>query len=212
MSQGHRRQLRNYLLDWRYQIRYTLAIVITSTVLTAGLGWFWYDEARQSSRIMEIKELTTVTDDEAEAVQQEFSENDRYRLIVLIVFGILLSLALTGYGIVVSHKVAGPLYKIRRHMRDVKDGNLHPPWELRKGDQLHEFWSEFKEMHSSLRSRAEREISIIDESIAAIKKELANQPSAKIETALDELSKLREEKHRNLWSPSATLADPEDKA
>lgn len=152
----HRRQLRNFLLDSRFQLRFALIIVLVAAALTGALGYFWYAEMRTASRIVEVQALG-MSEDDAREVKSDLQARDRTRLLVLVGFGVVLVVFLTGYGIVFTHKVAGPLFKIGRHMRDIRDENLQPVFALRKGDQLQEFWRVFKEMHSALRERQQRE-------------------------------------------------------
>ena len=51
--------------------------------------------------------------------------------------GFTLLVVLIGFmGIVVTHKVAGPVYKMKRHLREVANGRLQVPNRLRRGDEL----------------------------------------------------------------------------
>ncbi len=65
--------------------------------------------------------------------------------------------------IVVTHKVAGPIFKMKRLLREVGDGRLIvPPGRLRKGDELQEFFDEFASMVEKLRERQTAEIDMLD--------------------------------------------------
>jgi hypothetical protein len=75
----------------------------------------------------------------------------------------LLSGVLTIYGIVVTHKVAGPLFKISLYMNQIRDGRLGKVDDLRKGDQLLEFFDTFKQMHEALTRRTLEEVAVIDQ-------------------------------------------------
>lgn len=180
MATTHKRQLRNFLLDRTFQLRYTATMVLISCVLTAGLGYFWYDEMRKASRIVEVKALATMSDEEVKEVEQDLARQDQIRLLVLVGFALLIAFVLAGYGIVFTHKVAGPLFKISRHMREIRDEKLDDVWDLRKGDQLQEFWAVFKEMHSTLQQRHRDEVASLEQVIAAIegKEGLEEQASA----------------------------------
>lgn len=73
-------------------------------------------------------------------------------------------------GIVVTHKVAGPIYKMKRHLRDVAEGHLAVPGALRKGDELVDFFETFRQMVQSLRDRQEHEIALLDAAIETLEK------------------------------------------
>ena len=108
MPPQHRRHLRNYLLDRKFQLRFTALMVLIACVLTAGLGYFWYDEMRKASRIVEVKALATMSDAEVEKVQDDLHRQDMIRLGVLVGFGVAIAVVLAGFSIVFTHKIAGP--------------------------------------------------------------------------------------------------------
>ena len=77
-------------------------------------------------------------------------------------------------GIVVTHKIAGPIYKMKRQIREVGKGKLQIPAPLRKGDDLVEFFEAFETMVRSLRQRQqvenerlERALGTLEASVAA---------------------------------------------
>ena len=86
----------------------------------------------------------------------------------LIWMGLILALLVVAVGlagIVVTHKVAGPIYKMKRQFADVGSGRLKIPSKLRKGDELVHFFEAFDEMVRSLRSRQHKEIEMLDAAI-----------------------------------------------
>jgi hypothetical protein len=189
MAQVHKRQIRNYLLDRKYQLRYTLIMVFISSLLTAGLGYFWYEQMRVTSRSVEVRALATMSDEDVQQIRDDMAHQDRLRLLVLVGFGLLLAVAVAAYGIVLTHKVAGPLFKISRYMNAVREGKLGPIYDLRKGDQLHEFFESFKQMHSALRKEAESDIGTLDAVIASTERHLAQAEPHRSE-ALGEMSRV----------------------
>lgn len=65
-------------------------------------------------------------------------------------------------GIVFTHKVAGPVYKMKRLLREVGAGKLVVREKLRKGDELQHFFEVFEQMVGELRRRQEAEIAKVD--------------------------------------------------
>jgi len=47
-SEKPKRKMRNFLLDKPFQLKYTLAVVLVSSVISAGLGYFLYQAHRES--------------------------------------------------------------------------------------------------------------------------------------------------------------------
>ena len=76
-------------------------------------------------------------------------------------------MVLAAYGIVLTHKVAGPLFKVTNHLDKIRDGKLGVVYNLRKGDQLVDFFEHFKSAHDALRRRTEEDIALLDKAIAA---------------------------------------------
>jgi hypothetical protein len=65
-------------------------------------------------------------------------------------------------GIVFTHKVAGPIFKMKRLLREVGRGKLVVRERLRKGDELQHFFETFEGMVGELRRRQEAEIARVD--------------------------------------------------
>lgn len=167
MPQGYKRSVRNYLLNSSYQLRFTGVIVVIAAVLTGGLGYFVMSKAHEASRLVSVRAMDP-TDELAQQLVQQFAHNDRILMMILIAFGCVLSLVLAGYGIVLTHKVAGPLYKITNHLDKIRDGKLGVVYNLRKGDQLVDFFQHFKGAHDALRARTAEDIELLDKAIAAV--------------------------------------------
>ena len=53
-------------------------------------------------------------------------------------------LGLAVYGIKMTHKVAGPLFKVSLYLAKMRDGRFDKVYNLRKGDQLVDFYEHFK--------------------------------------------------------------------
>jgi nitrogen fixation/metabolism regulation signal transduction histidine kinase len=73
-----------------------------------------------------------------------------------------LVVAMGAVGIVFTHKVAGPIFKMKRLLRQVGAGKLVVRERLRKGDELQHFFETFEQMVTELRRRQEAEIARVD--------------------------------------------------
>jgi nitrogen fixation/metabolism regulation signal transduction histidine kinase len=110
-----------------------------------------------------------------ERQQQELEEHVR-RLdsqrrefaILLICALVALVVALWLAGIVVTHKVAGPIFKMKRQLRALENGNFEVPSPLRRGDELKDFFDAFNDMVRALRKRQEGEIELLDSAISKL--------------------------------------------
>lgn len=69
-------------------------------------------------------------------------------------------------GIFVTHKVAGPVFKMKRQFGELASGSLKVPSGLRKGDELIDFFAEFRSMVSSLRTERQKQLELLEEAMS----------------------------------------------
>jgi hypothetical protein len=160
----YQRKIRNYFLNLRYQLKYTLTIVGISLLLTGGLGYFVISKAHEASRLVNVRAMDP-TDELAQQLAEQFAKNDKLMMLALIGFGLALCVVLGIYGIVMTHKVAGPLYKVSLHFDKIRDGKLGVVYNLRKGDELVDFFEHFKIAHDALRKRTQDDVALIEQMI-----------------------------------------------
>ncbi len=180
------RKMKNYLLDLRYQLKFTLTMVGLAAALTSALGYVILSKAHEASRVVQVRALDP-TDELAQQLVQQFEHNDRLLVWLLVGFGALMSIVLTIYGIVLTHKVAGPLFKVTLYLDKIRDGKLGQVYNLRKGDELVEFFEHFKAAHDALRRQEEGDIELLQRcadklSDASLKTEIATVIAQKIES------------------------------
>ena len=172
-----KRRLRNYLLDTKFQLKYTLMVVLVTVVVAGILGYLAY---RYSEGQTESLTLTMATqpdlDPAAMAEIEEFAQAEDRKVLLSIVTGILILALVLGFtGIIVTHKVVGPAYKMKRLLREVADGHLRIQGRLRKGDELQDLFIAFENMVTQLRARQADEIKELEASIERAKKAGASE-------------------------------------
>jgi hypothetical protein len=70
--------------------------------------------------------------------------------------------------IVVTHRLAGPLLRIRRMVNEVHDGKLRPPqYGLRDGDELRELFDDTRKMVQRLRDQHEEDANALAKALSA---------------------------------------------
>jgi hypothetical protein len=83
--------------------------------------------------------------------------------------GLALMVVLIGLlGIYFTHKVVGPIFKMKRLLRQVGEGNLRVDARLRKGDELQDFFDAFTQMVAGLRQFEKLQIVEIEAALDAI--------------------------------------------
>ncbi|GAC1362591.1 MAG: hypothetical protein NVSMB47_14630 [Polyangiales bacterium] len=215
-----KRSARNYLLDSRFQLKWTGYIVGVTLVVSIALGYLLF---RQTSKTVEIGNDAVAVGAEAnkagkEAVEQSTALNtklemdamkqygddpvlmdairdankdqtaqitaraaklestkaslDRQKqaleqqqttLMIILVAGLGFFVAAIGAaGIVVTHKIAGPIFKMKRLLREVGEGKFVVQSRLRKGDEMQDLFEIFATMVERLRHRQEDRIKLLD--------------------------------------------------
>lgn len=162
------RKLRNYLLDKRFQLKYTGMVVGVTLVVTSVLGALAYRESMGQTEAMQIQlAMQPDLDPQAVASLEAFGNERDRQILAAIIGGIgILVVALGLTGIVVTHKMVGPAYKMRLLLAKVSSGHLRVDGGLRKGDELQEVFNAFNDMVGNLRARQAAEIAILDEVLA----------------------------------------------
>ena len=126
-------------------------------------------------------------------------EKGRTRIMwTLLASGLLLVLGLAIYGIKMTHKVAGPLYKITLYMGKMRDGRFDKVYNLRKGDQLVDFYEHFKTAHAGVVELEKADIAQIKAVLAAAEEHGLAAKSPEVAAALDELRTLVARKEKSL--------------
>lgn len=101
-------------------------------------------------------------DAELRAQSDDVARQQTALLTGLVAALLLLVLAIGFAGIVVTHKIAGPIFKMKRLLGQVGEGKLVLRERLRKGDELQHFFEAFEEMVDKLRAHRERELAKVD--------------------------------------------------
>ena len=195
----YKRKVKNYLIDVGLQLRYTATIVIVAVVLTIILGFRIYQATQDTSKVILWTGL--VDPATAQELQTQFAQSDRTVVWGIIGFGIILVLSIGGVGILLTHKVAGPLYKISSFFGRIRDNRLGPaPAKLRKGDELQNFYLSFRDMHQAIRGRVEDDVRVLEGALTAIEATPEGRAQS-LQRALDELRQLRKRKEDSLEAP-----------
>jgi nitrogen fixation/metabolism regulation signal transduction histidine kinase len=134
----------------------------------ALLEAFKADAAQQDERLKAQQESLQRQATQLKQQAAELSTQQRNMLLTLCGALLLLVVLIGLAGIIVTHRVAGPIYKMKSNLKAVADGRLRVPTPLRKGDELVEFFETFRSMVIALRERQEAEIAKLDSAISVL--------------------------------------------
>lgn len=225
----YKRKLRNYLIDRRFQLKYTSMIMLLSLLLIVALGGLLYQQvlatvaenmkategmataarasadaakvSQENSEIIiaqaladdyfkdpdvtkkfvddmkrpveEVKAKSEAMDEQARHMEIESSEFKRRATqlpLLLGLFGLTFLIFLFLISIYMTHKIAGPMYKIKKLMSEVDGDNLHVAGALRSGDEMWELFHAFNGMIERLRKHQSDEAKRVEKLLAKLSK------------------------------------------
>jgi len=135
--------------------------------------------ADEQAKLQADKKFLEATRDNLEKNFQEAKTRQTQLLIGLGVVLLILIFAIGVAGIVFTHKIAGPIFKMKRLFRQVGEGKLVLREKLRKGDELVHFFEAFEKMVDQLRGKQKREIVEVDTIMKKLEAENADGEALK---------------------------------
>lgn len=195
MGQARKRKLRNYLLDNRFQLKYTGMVVAVTVVVAAGLGYVAYDYSRGQTEALAVSiamqpELNPTAADDLEA----FARSEDTKVLAAIVLGVgIMALTLGLTGIVVTHRVVGPAYRMRMLFHQVAAGKRSVSVGIRKGDELQDLFQAFADMLDHIREEEAKAAQELATALAAARAAGASEASLnKLQAIVTEMSDTQE--------------------
>jgi len=188
MGDKKQRKIRNYLIDRRFQLKYTGMVLLVTVSVASGLGYVAYrfSKGQTESLTAHIASQPDLDADTATDLERFAQQEDR-KIRNAIIFGVLLlTFALGVTGIIVTHRVVGPAYRMKRLFAHVGGGKFEVTTGIRRGDELQELYQSFAEMIESLRDQRAGEIEQLEETLrkmdeAGIQSEYITQLRAVLE-------------------------------
>jgi len=122
----------------------------------------------------------------------------RLILYVMVAVGLMMIIGLTIYGIKMTHRVAGPLFKVTLYFNKMKAGKYDTVYPLRKGDHLGEFYEHFKLAHSGLKKTEVEDVEQLKAMIEAAEADDLASKSPEVKAAIEELEATLKRKEEGL--------------
>jgi methyl-accepting chemotaxis protein len=167
-SEGPKRSVRNLLLDKRFQLKYTGLVVIVTVTIASVLGAiaYRYSQGQTQALTIQLAQQPDLPASVASDLQAYAESQDREVLTGILLGIVFLTIAIGLTGIWITHKIVGPVHRMKRALRDLAHGPLKVEGQLRKGDELHELFRVFASTADTLRERQWSEMQCLAEVIA----------------------------------------------
>jgi methyl-accepting chemotaxis protein len=161
-----RRKLKNFLLYPGLQLRLAGYLAAVAGALALVLGVLLWRAYREAS------ELVALGDPRAdEVVAAMLARDDRARLMWMGAVLAAVVCALLVLGVIMTHRIAGPVLALARTCRSIAGGSLPRPRPLRRGDLLGGLANDVGAMVDALRAREEEERTHLAEAIRMLGEE-----------------------------------------
>jgi hypothetical protein len=139
-----KRKVRNYLLDTGLQLKLASYLLAFAVALSLGLGYHLWTAYRETSEVVALA---------APEVAGALASEDRWRIVQVSIILALVLVCLLGASVVITHRIAGPAFVIRRTCTQVGEGILARPRPLRNHDLLVDLADAVATMVDALRDR-----------------------------------------------------------
>jgi hypothetical protein len=184
-----KRHVKNYLLDTGLQLKLASYLLAVAVALALGLGWHLWTAFRETSAVVSLG---------APEVAGALATEDRWRMVQVAIILALVLLCLLGASVVITHRIAGPAFVIRRTCGQIAEGNLARPRPLRNHDLLVDLADAVATMVDALRDREAADRDALMRAVAVLRDPRSTAEA--IERAAAELERLASEKDARLGS------------
>ena len=143
MVEKYRR--RNYFIDKQFQSKFILkfcGVVVVSSVIIGAVIFFM----SRGSTTVAIENTHVIVKKTADFILPVIINT-------LVLTAMFSALAVAIMSLLVSHKISGPLYRLKREIDKVKEGDLGRNFNIRSDDQLQVLAESLNEMTISLRGK-----------------------------------------------------------
>ena len=96
------------IVDARFQWKYTLLIMALGVGVTAVMGGLLYRAHMDNTRLLDL--------DGNAILQEQVIRGDQIFLLYLILSVVLMAMVLAIWGLIVTHRISGPLYLVARYL------------------------------------------------------------------------------------------------
>jgi hypothetical protein len=156
------RSAKRLLLDKRFQLKYTAMIVSVAALLSLVLGGFLFTKVRENSRMLDLEALG----DSGFATQLESTDSELAWMIGLSLLCFMLVITLLS--ILITHRLAGPIYVMKRHLGTLAGGQIPQIRGLRKGDEFVQCHEVLVDAVSALEKQVIEDVDILSRTVQAL--------------------------------------------
>jgi len=157
---------RRVLVDRRFQLKYAL-LMAAAGLLVAGVFGLWLHQAHAQAILL------LSPDNETRAL---IERSDTLLWAAFAAIALLLAAALGLLGVVITHRVAGPVFVMGHYLSVLAQGRFPRMRTLRRSDELKSFFRVFIEAVESMKKREAREVAMLEDAVIRMRSAVARNP------------------------------------
>jgi len=159
---SNQRRLSNLLIDAHFQLPWVGAITVLTVGLFLVLGGVILWQAHTASAAVLEGLSGLYSPDDAVIMQELFTSSDHGVLTGLSVAGATLVVLLAACGLVMTHKVAGPMVALRHSLAAVAAGNYGKVRAFRQGDAFQSVSNDLLVTVAALKDRERTDLAVLE--------------------------------------------------
>ncbi len=138
-------QRKNYFIDKKFQTKFILkfCVIVILAAIAIGISLF----------LLSINSTTVAIENTKVTVKTTADFILPFMLQTIIVVTIFSAISVIFLTLFVSHKIAGPLYRLKREIDKLGDANFAANFQIRATDQLKDLSRSLTSMSNSLRNK-----------------------------------------------------------
>lgn len=172
---------RTYVIDRGFQLKYIVVLAVVGAGVSALFGAMMYLAHVDAARALPIPPL----------LQGMWQRSEGTMIALTAGMTVLMAAALSLFGVLITHRVAGPVYVMSYYMSVLAKGRYPVMRPLRNTDELRTFFERFQEAVESMRQREVEEAETLEHALKAFTPLAAGTEAA---ASLQSLQGLRDRK------------------
>jgi hypothetical protein len=172
---------RTYLIDRSFQLKYTVILMLVGAAISLLFGALLYQAHVDATALMDLPD----------PFREVVSSGDRSFLMLAFGVAVIMAAAMGLFGVLVTHKVAGPIYVLTRYMTTLSQGHYPQMRPLRKSDELKEFFERFRGAVDAMRKRDGDEGAALRDAVRRLE---SVATSGEMKSALENVAKIAQRK------------------
>lgn len=157
---------RRYLVDRGFQLKYALLMAAAGLVVAAVFGLWLHQVHAQATALLS-------PDPEVRALVEK---SDRLLLAAFAGIALLLAAALGLLGVVITHRVAGPVFVMGHYLSVLAEGRFPRMRTLRRSDELKAFFRTFIQSVELMKVREARHAMVLEDAVARMRAAATRAP------------------------------------